>query len=1085
VNKRRAHPTAANPSGTLLPALLCVALFLLAPAPAFAQSAGAALGGTVYDENGAVVGGVSVTAFNPATGLERRTTTDGEGSFFIPLLPAGRYSVTVQREGFKTVDVRDVFVGAESQAALRVRLKVGHVREYVVVTADAADGPGSDGHPASVSVSFGREHVENQPLSGRSLQSLLNLVPGAVVTRTNFNEQGQFSFNGQRPNANYFTVDGASVNFGVSAGPAPGQAAGGSLPALSSFGGTNNLVSADAVQEVRVHASTYAAEFGRTPGAQVVFTTRSGTNEFRGALFYNLRRRALDANDWFVNARGLAKPPSRHDDAGGALGGPVVRNRTFFFFSYEGLRVLQPRVALTGVPSEETRRLAPAELQPLVNAFPRPAPSGRDLGFGVTEFAASYGEPSSLRATGVRLDHVAGERLSLFARYAHAPSRTVQRGQINPPTLTARQTFGGSNQFSQSLNTVNESSFETRTLTVGASYALGPRVTGDARFNWSRARGSTSYRLDDFGGAAPPPASYFFPPFASPEDGLAQIVVWLPAGQATNLREGKDADNVNRQLNVLNNLDITRGAHHLKLGVDYRRLSPVYDAPSYTQTAVFYSFGDDHMPFGTVLSGTTLGADVFAEGEPRRPQFHNLSLFAQDAWRLGPRLSLTYGLRWELNPPPRAEAGDYPAVLNGFSPPVLAPVGTPLWETTYGNFAPRVGAAYQLRRWPGITLRAGFGIYYDLGTGQAAQAFGSVFPFTRGRRLQVPPFPLTPADAAPPALNDAPEGRTLFAFDRNLTLPYARQWSVTAERHLGADHVLSVSYLGAQGRRLLREDILNVPSPGGGTTVLTTNSARSDYRALQAQLRRRLSKGLEAFAAYTWSHSTDTASDDSSLHINFQTTDPEDDRGPSDFDVRHSLNAAVTYEIPAPFKGKAGRAFAHGWAVDALARWRTATPVNITTVSAILSGGLVQYRRPNLRAGMPLYVRDPQAPGGMFINPGAFTSGAGEPLGRNALRGFGASQVDVTLRRRFQLTERVGLQLRAEVYNLFNHPNFANPSPVYALFNDPVFGNPSAPLVSTQTLGQSLGTGGAIGGLIPLYQIGGARSIQLGIKLQF
>ena len=1095
MHERPRHPAAPVPLRALLRAVILLAFVTTTAGgrSASAQSAGGWVSGTVFDEDGAVITGAAVTAFNPATGLERRTVTNGEGYFSIPLLPAGLYSVTVQRDGFKTVDVRDVTVSDASRPALRVRLTVGSVEEYVVVTAESAGGFGGEEGPSSVSVSFGPDRVENLPLNGRSLQSLVSLVPGAVVTRTNFNEQGQFSFNGQRANANYFTVDGVSANFGVSAGPAPGQAAAGSLPALSSFGGTNNLVSVEAVQELRVQTFTYAAEFGRTPGGQVAVTTRSGTGEFHGTAFYNLRRRALDANDWFVNARNLPKPPSRHDDFGGVLGGPVVRNRTFFFLSYEWLSLLQPRVAVTGVPSEATRSQAPPQMRPLVEAFPRPAPGGRDLGFGMTELAASYGEPSGLWAAGVRLDHVVGKGLSFFGRYSQSPSRTSQRGSINPPTPTARETFGGSAQFRQSLSTVNESSFVTRTLTVGASFAAGPRVTWGGRFNWSRARGSTLYRLDDFGGAVPPPRSYLFPPSASPADGLVQVVSTAPVGQAGNLREGKDADNFNRQLNAANVLNVVRGTHRFKLGADYRRLTPVFDAPAYTQTVTFLSFGATTVPFGTVVAGTTAGARVYAEAEPREFVFHNLSLFAQDEWRLGPRLTVSYGLRWELNPPPRGRRGDDPAVLRGvssagalISPLELAPTGTPLWETTYGNFAPRLGAAFGLWRRHETMLRIGAGIFYDLGTGQGAQAFGSVFPFTRVRRLGSVPFPLRPDDAEPPAPGAAPGTGTLFAFDPHLKLPYVRQWSVAVEQPFGADHGLSVAYLGAQGRRLLREDAFNnlrVPGGSAGDTVVyTSNSARSDYHALQARFSRRLSQGLEGFAAYTFARSTDTASDDSSLRIF-----PDGDRGPSNFDVRHTLSAAFTYQLPALFKGKLARAFARHWAADALFRWRSATPVDVTTVSGLLSGGLVQFSRPFLIEGVPVYVRDPGVPGGMFINQRAFTTapGAGGRLGRNALRGFGASQVDLTLRRRFELGERFSLQLRAEVYNLFNHPNFDNPAPVYAPLNDPIHSDPSRPFVSTQTLGQSLGTGGTFGGLIPMYQIGGPRAVQLGAKLQF
>ena len=250
------------------------------------------------------------------------------------------------------------------------------------------------------------------------------------------------------------------------------------------------------------------------------------------------------------------------------------------------------------------------------------------------------------------------------------------------------------------------------------------------------------------------------------------------------------------------------------------------------------------------------------------------------------------------------------------------------------------------------------------------------------------------------------------------------------------------------------------------------NAARADYHAIQAQFIRRLSAGLDAYASYTWSHSIDNDSDDSSIRLHPEDADPALDRGPSDFDVRHALSAAVNYDIPALLGGRVGGALTRGWFVGVVARWRTATPVNITTLTKIFGGGLVQYLRPNVLPGVPLYLNDPGVPGGRYINAAAFTPNGGREgsLGRNALRGFGASQFDFTLGRRFKLAGRFELQMRADAYNVFNHPNFANPS---------------AGLAATQTLAESLGTGGATGGLIPMYQVGGPRSIQLTLKLKF
>ncbi|HEX8688535.1 MAG TPA: hypothetical protein VF654_18620, partial [Pyrinomonadaceae bacterium] len=564
---------------------------------------------------------------------------------------------------------------------------VGEVGESVTII-DALSSGVERSASSSVSTVVNRKSVENLPLNGRSFQSLFELAPGAVLTRASFNEQGQFSVNGQRANANYFTVDGVSANVGVSAGAAPGQAAAGGLPALTVLGGANNLVALDALEEFRLLTSSYAPEFGRTPGAQVAIATRSGSNELHGSAFEYFRDDALDANDWFANSRALPRPEIRQHDFGGSLGGPVRRNRAFFFASYEGMRLRQPQYALTEVPSPAARAAAPAQVRPLLEAFP--APNGADLGNGFAEFAAGYSDPSRFDALSARLDLVAAETLTLFARYANAPSRTTQRGGVGSP-----------GQSGQSLNTVNRTALDTETLTAGATWAPGASdgaATADLRFNWSRARGRTELALDDFGGAVVPEASLLFPPFARPDSSGFQVS--LRGGLNSGFGTGKNVNNFQRQLNLVGNLSLVRGAHELKLGADYRRLAPVYGPLNYAQTVVF----GDSSANGVRTASTTGRAfqiKVTADAEPRHPLFTNLSVYAQDSARVTQRLTVVYGLRWELNPAPTERGGKHPAVFRGLDPGggsnvgvnvssagaiTLAPRGTPLWDTTHFNF---------------------------------------------------------------------------------------------------------------------------------------------------------------------------------------------------------------------------------------------------------------------------------------------------------------------------------------------------------------------------------------------------------------
>ncbi|HEX8291836.1 MAG TPA: carboxypeptidase-like regulatory domain-containing protein, partial [Pyrinomonadaceae bacterium] len=1031
---------------------------------------------------------VEITVLNLSTAVQRHAVTGGEGAFVVPLLPPGRYTLTAQREGFATLEVRNITLNVGDRQALRIRLRVGEVGESVTVV-DALSSGVERSASSSVSTVVNRQFVENLPLNGRSFQSLFELAPGAVLTRTSFNEQGQFSVNGQRANANYFTVDGVSANVGVSAGASPGQAASGGLPALTVLGGANNLVSLDALQEFRLMTSSYAPEFGRTPGAQVAIATRPGTNELHGSAFEYFRGGALDANDWFANSRGLARPSIRQHDFGATLGGPVVRNRAFFFASYEGMRLRQPQYALTDVPSLASRAGAPAQVRPLLRAFP--APNGADLGNGFAEFAASYTDPSRFDAASLRLDLVANEWLTAFARYANAPSRTSQRGGVGSP-----------GQSGQSLNTVNRTALDTQTLTAGATAALSPRVTGDLRFNWSRARGETELLLDDFGGADPPDASLLFPPFAEPHSSGFQVA--LRGGLNAGFGTGKNVDNLQRQLNFVGNVSFVHSGHELKVGFDYRRLAPVYGPLNYAQTVIF---GDATTNGVSAAAGTgrAFQVKVTADDVPREPLFTNFSLYAQDAARVTPYLTVVYGLRWELNPPPAERNGNHPAVFRGFDPHdglnfggghnptgyppgdpggptrviTLAPRGTPLWRTTFQNFAPRAGAAYLLSPGRGTTLRGGLGIFYDLGTGQAAQAFGSVFPYAREHLLSNVPFPLDPARAEPPPLGLDPPYGTVYAFAPDLRLPLTVQWSASVEQPLGGGQSLSLSYVGAAGRRLLRQTAMLRPSPNFSVLRIVSNTSSSDYNALQAVYARRLSKGLQAHASYTWAHSIDDDSDDSASGLLIVGSfDTRTERGPSTFDVRHSLSGAFSYDLPGPERPGAAAAVLRDWSLDAIFRARTATPLNVIQTTGVFTGDLVEALRPDLVGGVPVYLRDPSAPGGRRLNPAAFraVSGRQGSLGRNALRGFGLSQLDLAVRRQFVLGEAARLQVRAEFFNVFNHPNFGDP---VGDLNSRLFGQ------SVQTLARSLGTGGVNGGLSPLYQVGGPRSVQLALRFSF
>jgi hypothetical protein len=1020
-----------------------------------AQSATSTLSGTVLDPNGAVVPGANITVTEVATGVQRTATTNDQGYFSVPLLKPSTYLLQVEHQGFLTAEVRDIILNVGDERALRIQMKVGDVKETVNITGET---PLINESPA-VGTVIDRQFAANIPLNGRSFQSLLTLTPGVVLARSpngGFNYDGQFSVNGQRPTANAFTVDGVSANFGAAPGFGPGTQTAGNNPGLTAFGTTQSLVSVDALQEFKVLTSSYSAEHGRQPGGQISIVTRSGTNQFHGSAFDYLRNDKLDANDWFANANRQRRPPERQNDFGGTLGGPLLlpgyngRNRTFFFFSYEGLRLLLPVFTLTNVPTVALRQQAPAGVQPILNAFP--LPNGRDLGNGFAEFSASYSNPSRLDATSVRVDHTINSKLTLFGRYNQAPSRSDSRSAGN-------------------LSRVAFNSINTKTFTLGFTAILSPRISNELRVNYSDNSAFRSLTQGSFAGATPISRTVLIPTQYDSTSAQGGAFFFL-AGLTSSLPGVNFVDRnltSQRQVNVVDSISYSTGAHQFKFGVDFRRLTPVFDVNSYLTEFDFDVLQD--------ILNSTPDFVVVQAGIAAKPLYVNFSAFGQDTWKVSRRMTFDFGVRWEVNPAPGEANGNLPLAvtqISNLSTMQLAPRGTKLWKSTYNNFAPRFGLAYQLKQQPGreTIVRAGFGVFYDTGNDHSAFQF-AVFPFT-GTSLPGPvKLPFNPNLIAPPAIaalqtTITPPYGTLYAFDPNLKLPYTLQWNLAIEQSLGANQVFRVSYVGADGRRLLQRKqlILTTINPLFRTVNLTTNSASSDYDALQVQFQRRLTRGLQALASYTWSHAIDDDSTSSTSRVA--------KRGNADFDLRHVFAAAVTYDIPSSKRVGVGNAILGGWSIDTSAHVESAFPVDpiARTFTNPVDGTVINVR-PDLIIGVPLYIDDPTAPGGRRINRAAFAvpaSGQSGTLGRNVLRGLPAWQIDFALRRKFKLTERLNLQFRAEAFNLFNHPNFGAFQTSLSSAN---FGR------ATNMLNRQLG------GVSQLYQIGGPRSLQFALKLQF
>jgi hypothetical protein len=1084
------------------PPVVCVFVcFAVMTIPSFGQSPNGKINGLVSDPTNAAVTDADIVAVNDVTGVQYTTKTNADGIYVLSNLPPGPYRVQVSKIGFKTLIKPDIILNVQGSLSINFGLLVGAFHETVTVQGGA---PLVDTEDATVSTVVDRQFAENLPMNGRSFQSLIELTPGTVVTPSNAYDGGQFSVNGQRASSNYWTVDGVSANIGVSSSFNAGNGLGGALGAFSALGGTNSLVSIDAMQEFRIQTSTYAPEFGRTPGAQISIVTRSGTNQFHGSAYNYLRNDLLDANDWFADQAGLPKPEERQNDFGGTFSGPILRNKTFFFFSYEGLRLRLPQSTINTVPDSSARQNAITAIKPYLNAFPIPngpeilgacdpstdptCPPSGEKPTGVAQFSASYSNAASLDAYSIRLDHQLNNRWNLFGRYSYSPSSIDQRGSNAAP-----------------LSDVSRNRITTQTATFGATWAINPFVADEARFNYSQTDASSRSDLDGFGGAVPLTSLPLPSPFTS-DDSAFQFFILPLKGQI--LTSGRIQQASQRQLNLVDNFSVQKGRHGLKFGIDYRRLAPIYDPRLYLQAPIFFTVA-------SAEAGSPALTEVQASANSTL-LFHNVGAYAQDTWRATNRLTLTYGLRWDLDSAPSSTGGpNVPGIVgynsSNLSGLGLASAGTPPFQTSHHNLAPRLGLAYQLSRRPAksTVARGGFGVFYDLASSEVGSLLhNGGYPFS-ALNEESGPFPLAQASAEPPAITTASLANccnALVGFDPHLELPYSLQWNVAIEQGLGEQQSFLASYIGASGKRLLQTGYTSAPNSNLYAAMLVGNTAASSYNALQLQFQRHLSAGLQILASYTWSHSIDDASAGSNYVSSnaFAPSEAAANRGSSDFDVRHSVSAGITYEIPIHTRRALANAVLSGWSFQSFVLAHSSPPVDVSDENFFqFNNGFNVDIRPDLVPGEALYLYGQNCrstflalgelsprlscPGGKGFNPAAFTNPPVDPntgnplrqgnLPRNFLRGFSVTQWDFGVHREFPIRESLKCQFRAEMFNLLNHPNFGQPN---GGFGSGGFG------LSSQTLGQSLNVGNlGGGGLDPLYQIGGPRSIQFALKLTF
>lgn len=1043
-------------------------MYFLAGQHANAQMDSATLGGRVLDSSRASVTSARLELVDTDRGTKTVALTNSVGYYVFPVIRPGHYRLRVSAAGFRTVELTNLTIYTQDDIQELFVLASGSQLDSVTIRAAGVHIATS----GTVGTVIDPSLINALPLNGLTFQKLFQLTPGIVTAATSFANQGQFSANGQRTNANYFAIDGVAANLAIAAGIEPGQSAVGSLPALTAFGGTNALISTEDVQEFATLTSSYAAEFGHSPGAQTTIVSRAGTSDFHGDVFDYLRNDVLDANNWFFNRAGVRRAALRQNDFGGVLGGGILKKRIFFFTSFEGVELRQPSFREDLVPSMSARETVPTVLKPFLDAYP--VPNGPNEAGSLAQANYSFSNPSILNAESIRIDHDANNSLKTFARYVHSSSAVQQRGAE-----------------SNALSTITTTRFSLQTLTAGANYWLTGKSINDLRINWSQSSASSSEQLDNFAGAVPLVPSLVLPLGFNQQNSFYQF---LPVIGPSNLTLGFGSNVLNRQqqIDLLDNLSYEAGTHLLKAGIDFRWLQPQTQPAGYEQQTLFPDIQSvlTDRPFFTVI-----GANV-----PVRGSVRDYSAYLQDSWRPSAHTNLTYGLRWEFSPALTATGsnGLHPLELEGLGnlPSVSLHAGSPLYRSRWNNFAPRVGLTYQPKNVAGkeFIIRLGAGVFYDLSNGPAGNAVGAPFsPFRGEKVLGAEPLPLSSADAFPPGVGLGPPFM-LVAFPADLRTPYTYHWNMALERSMGSLQTLTVSEIGALGHSLLRTTEYFAGEAGIPLAFrqirFTDNSGYSKYNSLQLKFQRRDPTGIHFIAAYSYAHSFDNSSTDAVTDgVPTLFVKPAQDYGPSDFDIRHTLSLGLNYVLHRK-PSRLINAILSAWSVDSVLLARSSPPVDVV-VSRMIGVGANNFR-PDLVMGVPLTINDPTVPGGRIINVAAFSVPAvlreGD-IGRNSLRGFPLFQNDLAVSRQFHLTARVSINLRIEAFNLLNHPNFASPvgllgtvSSTGHFIQTTNFG------VSQSMLAEGLQSGsfGSFGsGLSPLYQIGGARNIQIASKIQF
>ncbi len=995
-------------------------LLLVVLATSLHAQQGGYIAGEVHDRSDGIVVAAEVRVQSQETGARRMIYSDASGHYASSELAPGSYKITVRRDGFRSLSRADVSVIASKVVRVDFVIEVLPLQQEVTVSAAQ-----SDVDPTASGLTLRRDApTASLPENGRDIHALFALMPGATVTPASISAGGQFTVSGQRPNANSFWVDGVSGNVGMGIVSVPGALSAGDLPAMTTIGGTQSLASQEETERVELRAADFSADFGDRPGAQISIETRSGTNDFHGSVFGYIRPHTLDSLDWFARGAGLNLPSAFLNGFGGGFGGPLRRNRTYFFIAFEKTEVRDSALQVISVPSLGLREKT-GPYQVLFDAFPQPQ-GGRLLNANESLGYSPLQKDATVTNRSLRLDQAIGGHGQLFARYSDVPS--------------------SSSNFD--LGTAY-SAFHWASATVGLNLANG-KTTQELRFNYSKvAANSQPGPADTPGGDTINQALANLTPGVTRVaiEGVGQTIVGTTPAQA-----GENQ--------FAGNYGIARHGpkHELRAGFAYEVLDlqgSSLPLPSGNSISIVAP------GIEALLAGNPLGL-TFSSGAGPDTTFQRCSGFAQDTVRMTDRLDLLMGLRWEVTEPDSqwAVPGNFVAgYWNGVgSAPVQLRYPYPIiessWPSHWGQVAPRLGVAYHLRS-PNIVLRAGAGLFYDTGLGSI---ISNTNPLNIWQYL-----PNTSAPVSPSIPNSTAVGPIL-------SLPRVWEWKASLEKSLWEESIFSVSYSGSTGHKLLRDEATIDPSSGILESIEFTTRGTSNYNALLANFRANVTPNLFALLSYTWGHSIDTGSSDTAALL----ADGPSNKGTSSFDVRQVFAASLSYRTPSSLGRLLG-----GWTVSGTSFARTGFPFNVTTIDESIGLGFENRERANLVPGQPIWTGDGSVPGGRELNPAAFqvpAMGEQGTLGRNVLTGAGFFQIDASLRRQLRLYRGIRAEAFVSAFNVLNHPAFANP---VSYLGSLLFGQP------TSMMNLMLGSGSPTTGLTPLFQAGGPRTIELSVRFSF